>query len=325
MNCTACGAPVAIPPAGSGPTPCPRCGAPVAALDPRLEAYLVDANHNGIPDVLERRALAAAAAAPGAYRAPGGATLLEGIPPAPRVPSPRARSLVYGYRGSQGVKLLIGLIFTAVGTILALTLGWGLPLDLALAVAASRTQATVTGTEIVSNVRVNNAHPTRIKYRFKLGGASYDGASSTLDSSMRKLAVGASVPVEYLGAAPDVSRVEGTTVAAMGYVGIVVFVFPAVGLVFAIGAWVSNRREIRAFSRGRPVVARITYKGADMNTRVNGRHPFKVEWEFLVDGRPYKGDFSTMERGELAGLVDGEEVAVLYDPASPSVNTIWVP
>jgi hypothetical protein len=333
MNCSNCGAPVPSPAPGSGSTPCPFCHAPIDAPpkpDVRQQlaaALLADRNGNGIPDVLEAlgAVAGAGAATPGAYRAPAPPVQLDAIPPAPRAPSPRAKSLVFGYRGAQGVKLLVGLIFLAVGTLMSSIFCWGLPLDVALATMGTAAQATVIGTETVSNVEVNGAHPTRIRFRYRAGGQTYEGDSSTLDSSIRRTArAGEPVGIDVLGFAPGVARVTGTTLSTMGYAGVFVLIFPTVGAVFAFGAWRSNRREIQAFTHGRPIAARVTYAGADMSVTVNGSHPLKVEWQFEIDGKSYTGAISSMSAADLGGLVNAKDVAVLYDPRDPKVNTVWV-
>lgn len=324
MKCPSCGAPVPAPVPGSGSTPCPFCRAPVdaPAPDPRQQfaGLLVDRNGNGIPDVLEGPAGSVA----GLYRAPAPPVRLDAIPRVPRSPSPRARSLVFGYRGAQGVMLLIGLIFLGVGTLISSIFCWGLPGDLALAAAATPAQASVVSTEIVNNVKVNGAHPTLLKFRYRVAGENYDGESSTLDSSLRRLPKGAAVSIEYLPFAPRIARIVGTTRSMMGYTPVFVLIFPLVGAGLAFGAWRSNRREIRAFVHGTPILGQITYKGPDTSVTVNGRHPFKLEWQFQVGGAPYTGSFSTMNRGELGELANATELAVLYDPSKPAVNTLWI-
>ena len=100
--------------------------------------------------------------------------------------------------------------------------------------------------------------------------------------------------------------------------------FPAVGLGLAGAAVRSRRRAVRAFTIGQPALARVTYAGKDASTEINGRNPFKLAWEFEVDGRTYPGDLSTMEKHSLGGLETMKEVVVLYDPAEPGANTLWV-
>lgn len=323
MKCSSCGAPVQAPVPGSAATPCPFCRAPVEAPapDPRqqLAGLLADRNGNGIPDVLEGPAGIAA----GLYRVPAPPVRLDAIPRAPRSPSANARSLVFAYRGSQGVMLLMGLIFLGVGTLMSTLLCWGLPGDLALALAGAPAQASVVSTE-TGNVKINGAYPELLKFRYRVGGASYDGESSTLDSSLRSTPKGAAVRIEYLPFAPEIARVVGTTRSTRGYVTIFLLILPVGGGAFAFGAWRSNRREIRAFVHGTAVVGQITYQGPDMTVKVNGRHPFKLEWEFQVGGTRYTGSFSTMSRGELGEVANATELAVLYDPSKPAVNTLWV-
>jgi hypothetical protein len=250
---------------------------------------------------------------------------LDVVPPAPRTPSSRARKLVYGYRGSQGAVLVIGVAFLVIGTLIAGIFGGGLVDDLRLAAMAREVDATVIDVSVVANVKVNGAHPRAIHFRYAIDGASYEATSSTLDGAILQRAVpGASIRAEVLASSPDVARVVGTTCASMGYVGLFVLIFPAIGGALAFAAWRSNRREVRAFSRGVPILADVVYEGPDRSTRVNGRHPYQIRWEFEVDGERFSGSISAMERTELGGLTRAGKAIVLYDAAGPKASTLYV-
>jgi hypothetical protein len=250
---------------------------------------------------------------------------VERIPRAPRVPSRRARELVFAYRGSQGVMLSLGLIFSAVGLLLLAFLGYGTFQDLAIELGSSDERGTVLETEVLRNVEINDQHPTEIRFKYKVDGERFEGASSTLDPTIVERArVGEKVPIEVSTTFPSVARVAGTTISAMGYVSLVFGVFAVVGLFMLLGAVRSNRREIRAFVHGTAIEADVVERGVDRRVKVNGRHPRLVRWRFEVAGRVHDGTFTHMDEAVIREVAPGDRVAVLYDPRNPRVNTLWI-
>lgn len=249
------------------------------------------------------------------------------VPRAPRQPSKLARELIYAYRGGQKVLLIIGVVFSLIGLPIAGVFCWGVPVDLAIAFAGREVAAAATGTELQTNVRINDRHPTRITFRYEVDGVAYDGASSTLDGALIRAAeLGEALVVEVADADPTWARIEGTSYALFGMFGLFTLIFPLVGVAMTFFAVRSNRREIRAFTRGTAVVARVTHAGFDTSTRINNRHPFMVEWEFEAeDGRTYRGSLSHMEPEALAFLAERREIPVLYDRIDPKINTAYVP
>ena len=109
-----------------------------------------------------------------------------------------------------------------------------------------------------------------------------------------------------------------------GYGGLFVLLFPVLGLVLAFFAVRSNRREIRAFVHGEPARAKVVFFGPDRSVQINGRNPFRLAWEFRVAERIFSGSLSSMSMLALEDLGKAEEIVVLYDPADPEVNTVWV-
>jgi hypothetical protein len=293
MFCQACGA--ALPPSlGPVPVTCASCGKPAADADPAV------AQSPAAPPDLAR------------------------IPRAPRTPSARARDLVFRYHGSQGIILLIGVIFLVAGVVPSAIFCWGLPVDLAIAVAGVPGSGTVVGTELQSNVRVNGRHPTLVHFRYLVDGATYEGTSPTLDRARSSLSPGSRVPIELLRANPPWARLAGETYSSFGYFVAFVLLFPAIGATMALAAVRSNRRGIRAFVHGTPCLARVVFEGPDTSTRVNGRNPHKIAWELTADGKVVGGSISNMSRAALAGLSADGRIAVLYDPANPEVSTVYV-
>ena len=109
-----------------------------------------------------------------------------------------------------------------------------------------------------------------------------------------------------------------------GYGALFVLLFPILGLVLAFFAVRSNRREIRAFVHGEPARAKVVFFGADRSVQINGRNPIRLSWEFRVAESIYSGSLSSMSMLALEDLGKAEEIVVLYDPADPAVNTVWV-
>ncbi len=296
-----------------------------------------DRDGNGIPDVIDQMARASAAAKAGEGGLLAHLPLTAGdyreapkpdlshIPPPPRQPSQRARDLVFAYTGSQSVLRIIGGAFLALGSVFAVIFCAGLPVDIALAFAGQRATGTVTGTHVQTNVEINGQNPILIEYTYRFENVAYQGESPTLDGALLVRArPGATVPIEVLPFAPDFSRIEGETYSSFGYFVSFVLIFPLVGALLLASAIRSNRREIRAFVHGLPIIAKVSYAGFDHTTTVNGRHPFQIRWEHEVNGSTYKGTLTHMEMRAIGDLVVGGEILVLYDPKDPSISTVWV-
>jgi hypothetical protein len=243
---------------------------------------------------------------------------IDSVPHPPRTPSPRARTLIFRYQGGQLVLLLVGLIFFGVGSTLTLALDWGLPSDIALSLSGKPDTGRVVSMRKDPNTRVNGVHPTIIKFSY---GDRSDESSTRDDEILQHAIIGADIPIEVAG---SWARVRGTTRSIIGLWGLLILLFPSLGFFLAYLGWKSNRNEIRAFTDGRAVVARVTSVGDDYSVTINGRHPLKMEWAFEVGGSQYSGSISALDRSLFGDLTEQKEVVVLYDPMDPDVNTIWV-
>ncbi|HEY3448710.1 MAG TPA: DUF3592 domain-containing protein [Myxococcales bacterium] len=256
----------------------------------------------------------------------GGVPTLTTVPPAPREPSPVARRLVYGYQGSQFVMLLVGVIFLVIGLAFTGVFCWSLPIDLAIEATGKAYSGVVTKAEPNYHAEVNGEHPIEVSYTYSFDGAQFEGSSSMLGQEYLQLQPGSTIDLEVADARPQWSRVKGGTYGFFGYFGAFTLLFPIIGGLFAFLAVRSNRREIRAYREGRPVMARVTYAGLDHSTRLNNRHPFKISWEFKVNGSAsYTGSISSMREEDLHAFATAGEIVVLYDPEDPGINTLYVP
>ena len=250
---------------------------------------------------------------------------LAHIPPAPRTPSKRARELIYKYQGSQSVVLLVGGFFLCIGIIFAIVFSGGALADLAISLSVRQVTGHVIDAELDRQVTINGRHPTLIRFRFSDdSGVERQGQSSTLDSNLAESIPGAEVPVEVSRSNLEWARVRGTTYSSFGPWGLLTLLFPGIGALLVFFAVRSNRREIRAFSDGRPILARVMSAGPDRSTKINGRHPMQVSWEFTVSGEVFSGSISCMQVTLIEDLMEKKELAVLYEPTNPAINTVWV-
>lgn len=71
-------------------------------------------------------------------------------------------------------------------------------------------------------------------------------------------------------------------------------------------------------------MARIDEAGVDRSTKVNGRSPYKIGFDFEVNGQSYAGKRSTMNKRITRHHV-GDRIWVLYDPDDPKRNVEWPP
>ncbi len=247
---------------------------------------------------------------------------LNEVPPAPRRPSPQARHLVFGYRGSQGALLLIGSVFLVVGLIFTLLFCWGLPVDVAIGLGRREAPGRIVAAELNTRLKINGRRPTKVQFEYEAAGATWTGEANSFH--VRPGQTGP-VQVEYAALRPAWGRLAGDSYASFGYFGLVALVFPVLGALLARSAVQSNRKEIRAFTLGLPALARVTYKGQDRSVTVNGRHPFLMRCEFQAGGGVFQGSISSMKLQDIKAFGDAGQVVVLYDPADPGCNTLFVP
>ncbi len=253
---------------------------------------------------------------------------LAQVPAAPRRPSLRARRLIFRYTGRQFALALVGAIFLVVGLGLLVPFCWGVPSDFAIALAKREVTGQVLRTQRASRA-VNDESPTTVFYRYQYGGRAYESSSDVFAAaqpSRSDLEAGRSaVTVELSALHPACARIAGTHNAWFGVFGLPVVLFPLLGGWLLTLAIRSNRREIRAFVYGEPVLAQVVSVGEDHSTSINDRHPLVISWEFRVGGEVYAGSLSSMRHRELAELLDAREVVVLHDPERPQINTLYVP
>jgi len=250
-------------------------------------------------------------------------TSIDAVPPAPREPSPRARALIFQLRAGQGAMVLTGSIFALVGCLFATIFCWGLPGDLAIALDGKVVQGELISQELNRSEKINGVHPTVLRFSYRIDGERYQAESSTIGVVPRADPDG-ELRIEVARSFPTVARVQGTHRGWAGFGGLLSLIFPAVGFFLVYRGATGHRRQIRAFTNGAPVLAEVTQTGLDPSLRINGRNPWRVCWEFLVDGRPHRGSLSSMSKLAIEDLLQAKQLVVLYDPEDPRANTVYV-
>ncbi len=184
------------------------------------------------------------------------------------------------------------------------------------------TGGTVVSAEWNPNTKILGQHPSRVRYEYVAGGITRRGEHEALIAPPAR---GTGIAIEYASFAPDWSRIEGSTYASLGYFALFPLLFPALGAAMLFFTVRPNRREMRAFIHGLPVLARVTFRGQDESTSFNGRHPFMIRWEFRgPTGEVFEGSLTSMKLLELEPFGLAEQIVVLYDPADPRCNTLYV-
>jgi hypothetical protein len=232
--------------------------------------------------------------------------------------------MIFGFAGAQGIVRAVGWIFLVVGLGMSIPFGWGWPVDVAIALSPAQTTGTVLSADWNPSATINGRHPSTVRYEYAVAGVSRQAEYDALIAPPRE---GDAVVVEYASALPGWSRIGGTRRAwTPWFVLLFVMIFPVVGAASLVHVTAANRREIRAFTHGRPVLARVTSYGEDRATEFNGRHPLMIRWEFRVpSGEVFEGHLTSMSALELEPFGKSREVVVLYDPEAPRRNTLYVP
>lgn len=247
----------------------------------------------------------------------------EMVPPAPRVPSARARELIHAYAGTQRITLIVGVAFLLGGSLFALIFCQGIGVDLALALAGKHHAGVVESSRVRSDIEINGANPHEIRFRYEYGDKKLSGVSTSTDTSVA-LQPGSAVDIELVPWKPEWARMQGTTASTFGLWASFVLAFPLVGFVLTVTVVRENQREIRAHRDGVPTEATVVFRGPDTSASSNDEHPFLIRWEFHIAGKRYEGKLSHKEERAIADLGLNGEIVVLYDPNNPKVNTAYV-
>lgn len=94
------------------------------------------------------------------------------------------------------------------------------------------------------------------------------------------------------------------------------------GLGLATWRYKETRLVEEILMNGEPVLGKITEVNQNYYIRVNGRHPWTIQYQFTLDGGVYVGKTATLGLPDV-GHRPGTDVYILYQPGDPQRNCIY--
>lgn len=132
----------------------------------------------------------------------------------------------------------------------------------------------------------------------------------------------------FTGVASIMILVGLGTLLAGNSEGLFMVLFPMIHLAIGLGLLIvplrgrAKRREL--VQQGSIAVATIVDTGYNRKVKINGRNPYKIAFDFEVDGRSYSGKRSTMNKAVTRHSTN-DRIWVIYNPEDPSNNMEWPP
>ncbi|HLG03469.1 MAG TPA: DUF3592 domain-containing protein [Bacteroidia bacterium] len=143
------------------------------------------------------------------------------------------------------------------------------------------------------------------------GGKNFEGISYA--PGTQGYNAGDMAPVEYLPEQPEKSRIRGMRMSAFGKWSLLVVLFPLIGIVQLIFAYLRGKKRIRLLQNGWLVFGKITGKERT-NMKINNNRVYKFSFQFEANGATYTGITKTHKPGLLE---DEAKERIIYDPNRP--------
>ncbi len=95
-----------------------------------------------------------------------------------------------------------------------------------------------------------------------------------------------------------------------------------VGGIMAYLRYQEKQKVVNVLRFGQPTLGQITTVEENIMVEVNGRHPWKIEYLFQMNGKSYSGKVSTLNHPGRQ-FQSGNAVYILCLPENPEVNAIY--
>ena|SRR5580700_123786 len=148
-----------------------------------------------------------------------------------------------------------------------------------------------------------------IHYQFELIGRTFKGSSFATGAC-----AGGTLPIEYLRAHPEVSRIAGTRRRPFGPSTLLVDVVPAAGLFMVITGLVQGRARLRLLRDGLPATGRLIDK-TRMTSGAKRGQMYRLTFEYTSQNGATGRVTASTGLPEL--FEDKEGALVFYEPANP--------
>jgi hypothetical protein len=244
----------------------------------------------------------------------------------PRIPSPKARKLLFTYEGFAQIQLILGAAFALIGLPVLVFCSLVLAEEIHLWGGALEVSAKITS---VGKPYKDEADDSRVdvSYEYQQQNETFSGKAALSVKDSAEIFTGQPMRITASQTVPGVSREPGLDAYSGPAILIVVLGLPfsVIGLWFLLGSITKMRRRLRAYTQGSIVTAKVLSAGDDMNTQIHYQHPYLITWEFEANGKTHKGSFSSMDKPQLAALVASQELLVAYLPERPDCNSLYLP
>lgn len=191
-----------------------------------------------------------------------------------------------------------------------------------------RVEGVVVGCED-TNARANRRDIHGVRYRF--GGE--EQASPELEARVEDPTgqegvsyaaepcpdLGATVRVEHVPGHPELSRIEGMDRSTFGPGVALVAIFPFIGIVLVLGAFVHGARRIRLLRDGRLALGTLVSQ-EPTNVRVNNRPVVRLTFALQTERGPVQ---VALTSSTPEALVDDPREKIFYDPERPGRAVAW--
>lgn len=229
-------------------------------------------------------------------------------PPPRRVPPTLSVRVVLG-----GFMTQFGWFFVGFGLIFVWTFDAGA--GVVEVVRFSGNLATASGASTgyrALNLSINDVRVFETTYAFALDdGRTFSGASYETGDFVPE---GEPVVVEYRRSEPSISRIQGMRASAAGLMIAFVFVFPVLGMVFAVSGMAKGLKARRLMSTGQLALGTLKAK-EPTNTRINEQTVYRLTFEFAAAGG---GAYEVTTKTHLPyKLEDEAQERLVYDPRNP--------
>lgn len=218
-----------------------------------------------------------------------------------------------------------GLFFAAFGSVfVALFFPWQLPFELRLKLPDVRTaEARIERVE-ATNFSINKTRVRGYDFRFSTpDGAQIRGHCYTTGQRWPE---GAVATVRYVAGDPTVACLDGARLSQSGWIGLLVLLFPAVGLGVAGYSLLERRRAERMLIHGAVAELRVTAVEST-KVQVNKRSLFRIALAPAdapgTEPRVERRSDPRAVRFALERLESGQPMFVLVDPKQPT-RTLWI-
>ena len=218
-----------------------------------------------------------------------------------------------------------GVFFAAFGSIfVALFFPWQLPFELRLKLPDVRTaEARIERVE-ATNFSINETRVRGYDFLFSTpDGAQIRGRCYTTGERWSE---GAVATVRYVAGDPTVACLEGARLSQGGWIGLLVLLFPAVGVSVAGYSLLERRRAERMLIHGAVAELRVTAVEST-KIQVNKRPLFRIALAPAdapgAEPRIERRSDARAVRFAMERLESGQPMFVLVDPKQPT-RTLWI-